>query len=48
MRIGRHHHDDDERDEREATPVWQASKPVWGVVSIDAPKAAELRADRAA
>ena len=43
MRIGRHHHDqDDEQLEREA-PVWEATKPSWGVVSIDAPKAIDLR-----
>jgi hypothetical protein len=50
MRIRRHHEQDerDERDEREL-PAWQASKPQWGVVSIDAPKAVERRSpDRAA
>jgi hypothetical protein len=41
MRIGRHH-DHDHPDDREAAPVWQASKPVWGEVTIDAPKASEL------
>lgn len=47
MRIGRHHHDHDHgHDERQA-PVWQASKPEWGEVTIDAPKASDL-ADRAA
>jgi hypothetical protein len=50
MRIRRHHHHDgDQHDERDEQPVWQASKPAWGVVSIDAPKAVELRSpDRAA
>lgn len=42
MRIGRHHHHDEQRDERAAAPVWQASKPVWGEVTIDAPKASDL------
>lgn len=43
------HHRDDEKHEVEQ-PVWQASKPAWGVVSIDAPKAIDLREspDRAA
>jgi hypothetical protein len=45
MRIRRHQ----EQAERDQQPVWQASKPVWGTVSIDAPKAAEPRSpERAA
>lgn len=49
MRIGRHHHHpvedhtDDQGDQRD-TPVWQASKPVWGEVRIAAPKARDLAA----
>lgn len=36
-----HHHR--ERDAEEAEPpVWQATKPVWGEVRIDAPRAGEL------
>ena len=37
MRIWRHH----DRDEQ-ATPAWQAGKPVWAEVHIEAKKAVEL------
>jgi hypothetical protein len=44
MRI-RRHHGDEKQDQGRAVepPAWQASKPEWGVVSIDAPKAVDLR-----
>ena len=49
MRIRRHHETAEPAEhEQDEQPVWQASKPVWGVVSIDAPKAAELRSDHRA
>jgi hypothetical protein len=38
MRIWRHH----ERDTEPAQRAWTAGKPVWSVVHIEAPRAADL------